>query len=241
MACGSFSLVSIFHVTGTSAMMHAPYHLWLPRSPGRANAMDKLFDRLLETLPAATVPALLAAALAFFGVYYYFGLRSYSDVLHHRIFWSAVVLIGALFALREIHGTREPRSSTTSGAPPILLVPDFEDDERGQFKDAFIQQVQSVLQHYNTKAEGVVPIHAFIGDIESARLTATSHNAIAIVYGPRVVRIGDKIFICIRLLLTTPPTISKVYPLTEANLDKTMLDDIRTHWVRQMELTVMLP
>lgn len=58
--------------------------------------MDKLLEQVLKYVPADIVPMILAIVVAFFGTYYFKGLRSYTDAMHDRAFLSlAIVVVGA--------------------------------------------------------------------------------------------------------------------------------------------------
>jgi uncharacterized caspase-like protein len=183
--------------------------------------MDKLFEQVLKYLPAEIIPIALAAAAAFFGVYYYKAFRSYTDVLHDSLFLSILVILGAGFILYRFNKTEEP--SLPVSAAPILLVPEFVDDERGQFKTLFIQQVGSAIQAAMKRDDAVVALNAFVLDQRTARITAERYKAIAIVWGPKIVRAGEKLFICFNLLRVDEPDLSKPYPPSPAELDKQTL------------------
>jgi hypothetical protein len=89
--------------------------------------MDKLFEQVLKHLPADIIPIALAAAAAFFGIYYYKGFRSYTDVPHDSLFLSTIVVVVAGFLLYRFNKTNEPLPTAADPAP-LLLVPEFVDD-----------------------------------------------------------------------------------------------------------------
>src|SRR5262245_19646161 len=105
--------------------------------------MDKLCDAILKNVPAEIIPALLACAVAFFGVHYAKGLRSYTDTLSDKTFITLFVAICALFIVYYIH--KSDRTEVAEGARPLLLVPDFEGDELRAYKSHFIQQLQAFV------------------------------------------------------------------------------------------------
>jgi caspase domain-containing protein len=186
--------------------------------------MDKLFEQVLKYLPAEVIPVALAAAAAFFGIYYYKAFRSYTDVLHDSFFLSAIVIIAAAALVYHFNRT-EVLTSLEAGSSPILLVPEFVDDERGQFKTLFVQQVGSAIQAIAKRDKTVLTLNSFLLDQDSARLTAQRYKAIAVIYGPKIVRVGEKVYICFNLL-RVDPDVSKPYPPSTVELDKQVLNDI---------------
>ncbi len=187
--------------------------------------MDKIWEQTLKHLPAETVPAILAIGLAFFGVYYAKGLRSYTDALSDRLFLTAAVVIAAVTLVLWI---QRPRDAPVASDERIaLIVPRFERDDQRQLEALFAQQVQAAL-HSFSKDAAVVRLDAYLEDRKSAELTATSRGALAVLYQPRVVRSEGKdgrVFICFSLL-TVEPQSSKVYPPKPPELDKATLDDL---------------
>ena len=113
--------------------------------------MDKLFDAVLKVIPAEAIPVLLAITAAFFGVYYYKGLRDYADAINDRTFLAVSVVIAAIGLAYFIQ--KREHASLPENVRPLLLVPDFEDDERRQFKTVFTQQLQAFLSKLNKEAD----------------------------------------------------------------------------------------
>jgi hypothetical protein len=186
--------------------------------------MDKLFEQILKYLPAEIIPVALAAAAAFFGVYYYKAFRNYTDVLHDNLFLSIFVVIVAGFLLYRFNKPDEPPALAADLAP-LLLVPEFVDDERGQFKTLFIQQVGSAIQTATKRDKSIMALNSFLLDQEAARITAQHYKALAVIFGPKIVRLGDKVYLCFNLL-RVDVDLSKPYPPSAAELDKQVLDDI---------------
>lgn len=186
--------------------------------------MDKLFEHVIKYLPSDIIPVALAAAAAFFGVYYYKAFRSYTDVLHDSFFLSSLVVIVAGSFLYHFNKTNEPRPSVADPAP-LLLVPEFRDDERGQFKTLFIQQVGSAIQAVTKRDKSILVLNSFLVDQDAARLTGQRYKATAVIYDPKIVRVGEKVFICFNLL-RVDPDLSKPYPPVAVELDKQTLNDI---------------
>ena len=186
--------------------------------------MDKLFEQVLKYLPAEIIPVALAVAAAFFGVYYYKAFRSYTDVLHDSLFLSIFVVIVAAFLLYRLNKIDEPLILAVDSAP-LLLVPEFVDDERGQFKTLFIQQVGSAIQAAIKRDKSIMALNSFLLDQDGARLIAQRYKALAVIYGPKIVRLGEKVYLCFNLL-RVDADLSKPYPPSTAELDKQVLDDI---------------
>jgi hypothetical protein len=186
--------------------------------------MDKLFEQVFKHLPADIVPVALAAAAAFFGVYYYKAFRNYTDVLHDSLFLSTIVVIVAGSLLYRFNRTDEPQPLATDPVP-LLLVPEFVGDERGQFKTLFIQQVESAIQGATKRDKPILILNSFLLDQDSARVTALRYKAAAVIFGPKIVRAGDKTYICFNLL-RVDPDVSKPYPISAVELDKQILNDI---------------
>jgi hypothetical protein len=185
--------------------------------------MDKLFDTILKNVPAEIVPALLACVVAFFGVHYAKGLRSYTDTLSDKTFITFFVAICALFIVYYIH--KSDRTELAEGARPLLLVPDFEGDEQRAYKSHFIQQLQAFVGKLNKDAT-IVPLKAHIRDRQSARLTGKSYSATAVLYEPKVLRLEDKKTVICFNLLVLDPAINKPYPPLPAEIEKATLEDI---------------
>lgn len=186
--------------------------------------MDKLFEHAIKYLPSDIVPVALAAAAAFFGIYYYRPLHSYTDVLRDPYFQSALVVIVAGSLLYHFNKTKEPRFSAADSAP-LLLVPEFKDDERGQFKTLFIQQVGSAIQAATKRDKSILILNSFLLDENAARVTGKHYQATAVIYDPKIVRVAEKVFICFNLL-HVDPDLTKPYPPSAVELDKQILNDI---------------
>jgi hypothetical protein len=178
--------------------------------------MDKLFEQILKYLPPEIIPVGLAIAAEAF--------RNYTEVLHDSLFFSTVVVIIAGFLLYRFNKTDEPAISAADPAP-LLLVPEFIDDERGQFKTFFIQQVGSALQAITKRDKTIVALNSFVPGQDAARLTAQRYKAIAVIYDPKIVRVGEKVYLCFSLL-RVDPDLSKPYPPSAVELDKQVLNDI---------------
>jgi hypothetical protein len=187
--------------------------------------VDKLFETVLKNVPSDLIPAILALVIAFFGVYYFKGLRNYTDAINDKAFLTIGVLICAAFILHVIY--KPSRTETAQDARPLLLVPNFEEDERGRFKSLFIQQIQAVVGKRNTDAS-IIPIDAYIVDRESARLTGKNRNATAVLYSPKVIRLEDKKTVLCFSLLILDPNANKTYPPLPAELEKDTLEEIST-------------
>jgi len=187
--------------------------------------MDKLFDAILKNVPAEFVPALIALVAAFFGVYYFRGFRNYSDAISDKLFLTLGIIICAGFLISYLN--KSERLTLAKDVKPLLMVPDFEDDERRQFKSVFIQQLQAFVGRLNKDAV-IVPISAYIRDRESARLTGSSYGATAVLYQPKVIRLEDKKTVLCFSLLILDPVATKAYPPVPAELEKATLEDIST-------------
>jgi hypothetical protein len=186
--------------------------------------VDKLFETVLKNVPSDLIPAILALVIAFFGVYYFKGLRNYTDAINDKAFLTIGVLICAAFILHVIY--KPSRTETAQDARPLLLVPNFEEDERGRFKSLFIQQIQAVVGKRNTDAS-IIPIDAYIVDRESARLTGKNRNATAVLYSPKVIRLEDKKTVLCFSLLILDPNANKTFPHYLQNLRRTLLRRFR--------------
>ena len=136
--------------------------------------MDKIWEQALKHVPPETVPAILAVGLAFFGVYYAKGLRSYTDALSDRLFLSAAIVVAAITLILWI---QIPRDATVASDERIaLIVPRFERDDQRQLEALFAQQLQAALQSFSKDA-AVVRVDAYLEDRKSAELTAKSRSA----------------------------------------------------------------
>jgi hypothetical protein len=187
--------------------------------------MDKLFDAILKNIPAEFVPALIALVAAFFGVYYFKGFRNYTDAISDKLFLTLAIVICAGFLVSYLN--KSERLTLASDVKPLLMVPDFEDDERRQFKSVFIQQLQAFVGKLNKDAV-IVPVSAYIRDRESARLTGNSYGATAVLYQPKVIRLEDKKTVLCFSLLILDPVATKAYPPVPAEMEKATLEDIST-------------
>jgi hypothetical protein len=185
--------------------------------------MDKLLETLLKYLPAELIPGSIALVVAFFGVYFFKGFRNYSDAINDKTFLTLAVVISATFIIYQIQKPATP--TIAADVRPLLLVPDFEDDERRQFKSVFIQQLQAFIGKLNKDAS-IIPVAAHITDKAAAKLTGKSYNAIAALYQPKVIRLDDKKTVLCFSLLILDIDANKAYPPVPAEIEKNILEDI---------------
>ncbi len=186
--------------------------------------MEKLFDAVINTIPAPVLPALLAIGVAFFGVYYYFAYRNYTDVLHDKAFLSLVTLIVCASILFHIN-SRQNIEHAAADIRPALVVPNFENDERDQYKNIFLQHIRSSFSEAGLDAESVVEVDAFLTDRKSAELQAERLKSSSVIYQPRVVVTSEVIYICVSLLMPGHK-FTKAYPPTAVEIDAHVLQDI---------------
>ncbi|UIK00432.1 caspase family protein [Rhizobium leguminosarum] len=186
--------------------------------------MDKLFEQVMKVVPSEALPLILAVCVAFFGVYYYYGYRNFTDVLHSRAFMTLVVVAAAGLLLYSINKARSPIILDTE-IRPVLLVPNFENDERDQYRNAFVQQIRASFSKVGLNPDSIVPIDSYITDAKAASLHMERYHSGSAVFSPKVVVTGDHTFLCISLLVPTNGG-SKSYPLTETQIDSKVLDDI---------------
>ena len=142
-------------------------------------------------------------------------------MLNDRLFISAIVLITAGLAIKWINQSQDPLP-VSSASHPILVVPEFQDDERGQFRELFVQQVNASLETASKSAEQITTLSSFITDREAALLNAKRYKALAIVFSPKVVRISDKAYICFQLM-RADTKLSRAFPPTPAEIDEKTL------------------
>jgi hypothetical protein len=143
-------------------------------------AMDKLLEQILKYVPPDIVPAILALVVAFFGTYYFRGLRSYTDALNDRVFLTLAVLIAGAFLVLQIQKSDTPR--LVSNVRPLLLVPRFENDVGRELEALFVTQLRAAIER-SVKNASIEQINTFVRDIETARLTAADVKPFAVV-GP---------------------------------------------------------
>lgn len=176
----------------------------------------------MKVVPSEGIPLVLAICAAFFGVYYYFGYRNFTDVLHSRTFMTLLVLVAAAFLLFSINKSPTVHLADAD-VRPVLLIPTFENDERDQYRNAFIQQVRASFSKVGLNPEAILPIDAYVVDVKAASLEMARYQSQSAVFSPRVVVTEKATFLCISLLVNGG---SKAYPLTEAQVDSKVLDDI---------------
>jgi hypothetical protein len=187
--------------------------------------MDKFLEQIWKYVPAEVIPFLLLAVVTFFGVYYYYNISTYADVFRHRAFLNILIIIAFSFFLKYVNTPRDVIIGSEVSDNPILLIPEFQDDERGKYKTLFIHQLESSINNITKKKEKIVSVGSFIADDETARLTAKKYNAVTVVFEPKVIRSGDNVYVCFKLLLAQSSA-SKTYSPTATILDKDMLDSI---------------
>jgi hypothetical protein len=184
--------------------------------------VKEVWDAILKALPPDVIPLAALLAAAFFGIYYYKGLRNYTDALNDRWFLSVAVIVIALFV---IYWIQKPRgTSVESGTTVALLVPRFEDDEGRQMENLFTQQVQAAVSALQPKA-AVVQTDAYVRDKETAVLTMKARDALAMVFQPKVIRVKDKTLICFTVLLRDLQT-TKPFPPVTAEMEKETLSEL---------------
>jgi hypothetical protein len=181
--------------------------------------MKEVWDQVIKVIPPEMIPIILLLAVSFFGIHYGKGWRNYTDTLNDRWFLASAVIIVSAFLLFWIFRSEAPKSE--NNLVVTLLVPRFEGDEGRQFEKLFTQQVQAAVQSLRAQAT-VVQINAYITDQSSAALTARAHNAPAIIYQPRVLRIDGKTFICFSLF-TVNQEVAKAYPPFPPQFDPSAL------------------
>jgi len=186
-------------------------------------SMDKLFETLLKYLPSELIPCSIALVVAFFGVYFFKGFRNYTDAINDKTFITLAVVICATFIIYQIQKPATP--TIAADVRPLLLVPDFEDDERRQFKTVFIQQLQAFIGKLHKDA-AIIPVAAHITDKAAAKLTGKSYNAIAALYQPKVIRLDDKKTVLCFSLLLLDIDVNKAYPPLPAEIEKNILEDM---------------
>jgi hypothetical protein len=184
--------------------------------------MKEVWDSILKAVPPDIIPIALLLAAAFFGIYYYKGLRSYTDALNDRWFLSTAVMI---ISLSAVYWIQQPRSTPVeTGKIIALLVPRFEDDEGRQIENLFTQQVQAAVHALQPKAV-VVQTDSYVRDRETAALTVKAGTARAIVIQPRVIRVKDKMLICFSLLLRDQET-TRPFPPVAIELERATLSEL---------------
>ncbi|TBZ20407.1 caspase family protein [Rhizobium leguminosarum] len=186
--------------------------------------MDKLFEKIVEAVPLELLPFLLMICAFFFGVYYYYGYRDFTDVLRSRIFLTGAVVLVATFAVASILKTPAIAPAKAS-AQPVLLVPNFENDIRDQYHSVFLQQVRASFSRLGLDVEAVVPVDAYITDAKAAALHMQRYNAQAAIFAPKVVVNDGKSYLCVSLLVPSNGG-SKAYPPTVAEIEPKVLEDM---------------
>jgi hypothetical protein len=159
--------------------------------------MDKLLEQVLKYVPAEIVPMILAVVVAFFGTYYFRGLRSYTDAMHDRTFLSLAILIAGAFLLLQIQKTDRPEIRPNSH--PLLLIPRFENDSGRELETLFVTQLRAEVEKY-LKEASIEQTNSYVRDAETARLSAKDFRSIAVLVEPKIIREGvPKPVLCLRL------------------------------------------
>ncbi|MDH6260750.1 caspase family protein [Bradyrhizobium sp. BR13661] len=159
--------------------------------------MDKLLEQVLKYVPADIVPMILAIVVAFFGTYYFKGLRSYTDAMHDRAFLSLAIVVVGAFLLLQIQNSDKPEIQPNSH--PLLLVPRFENDTGRELESLFVTQLRAEVERYGKDAS-IEQINGYLRDPETARLSAQDYKAVAVLVEPKIIREGvPKPVLCLRL------------------------------------------
>ncbi|MBV5327008.1 MAG: caspase family protein [Chlorobium sp.] len=111
------------------------------------------------------------------------------------MFLSVIIVIGAVYLLHFVN--RRPVSSAATA--PVLLVPFFENDERGQYRTAFASQLEQALVRSGIPTGSVYQLPAFLKDRDSAVSNAKYFGATAAVYDANVIREKDSTKACFHI------------------------------------------
>jgi uncharacterized caspase-like protein len=185
--------------------------------------MDKLLEQILKYVPPDIVPAILALVVAFFGTYYFRGLRSYTDALNDRVFLTLAVLIAGAFLVLQIQKSDTPR--LVSNVRPLLLVPRFENDVGRELEALFVTQLRAAIER-SVKNASIEQINTFVRDIETARLTAADVKPFAVLVQPKIIREGgNKPLFCFSLFFLETGTVT-TFSAVPTELEKLNLSDL---------------
>ena len=182
--------------------------------------MEKILDAILKLLPGPILGAVLAIAVAFFGVHYWRGFRDYGDTLKDKGFLSISVVLAAVLCLYLVN--RAPLAPSSRAF--LVLVPFFENDERDQLRTAFIAQLEQVLSRAGySRAVYALPVS--IAEHSSALQTAKRYGAQAAVFQPVVIREKDSAKLCFHIAFVASDS-SKPYAMLPVELPARTLDEI---------------
>ena len=203
-----------------------------------AQGMDKLFEQILKSVPAEIVPAILALTVAFFGTYYFRGIRTYTDTLNDSVFQTLAVFVIAGFLVWQIQKPSPHPVSTT--AHPLLLVPRFENDSGRELETLFVTQPRASVEHY-MKDASIEQINTFVRDMETARLNAADVKPLAMLFEPKIIREAGKTpILCFRLLFLASDRVT-TFSAVPADLDKMNLSDLSTALLSAAPQTWAIP
>jgi hypothetical protein len=183
--------------------------------------MDKLFDLVTKLLPAPLLVGLMAIGTTYFAIYYGRGYRSYSDALNDSVFKNSAVLLAAFAVLYLINAD----SFRKPDRKPVLIIPFFNNDERDQFQTALSAQIEARLNVALRRSGTVLSVQSFLNDERTARQTALKYGASAAIYTPIVIKEGEKVSVCFKLL-QIEPEMTKPYALIPMEVPESQLVEI---------------
>jgi Caspase domain len=185
--------------------------------------LEKVFEQVLKYVPADIVPAVLALTVAFFGVYYYKGIRSYTDALNDPSFLTLSVIIAGAFLILQIQKPDSPR--IPQDVRPLLLVPRFENDSGRELEALFVTQLRAAVER-SRKDSLIVQVNAYVPNQDTAQLNGKSVKAVAILFEPKIVREGgNNAVLCFRVLFVDSGRVS-TFSAVPTELDKMNLNDL---------------